>query len=184
MRNEVFRVYRYLTYLLNRYLIWGGSYRPARMFSRGREPDQIFSADEILYFRCKKDWIDEDNQAIKPANIPFPNQSVNRQKYSEPQDVLLPDNENKTKQLIYWGVAKILVSDIPVDEKTQGSTGAKAVSYKFRVAHDPEVDNFSHSEIRVYKNNVVANKVKSQQIKKAYRTKLSFKSKIIVKPLI
>ena len=184
MRDEVFRIYRHVAYLICRYLIWGGKYRPSRMFSRGRDPDVIFSTDETLYFRCKRDWLDNNGQKIKPANIPFPNQSVNRQKYSKPKDVLIPNDEDKTKQWIFWGVARVFVREIPEGKETQGSTSSKKISYKFGVAHDPEDDNYGHSEIRVYKDGVEARKVNSQGVKKAYRTDLSFKSRLIVKPRI
>lgn len=184
MRDEVSCVYRRLIYLLSRYLIWGGKYRPSRMFAGGRQFDKVFYPDEVLYFRCKKDWIDGNEKSIKPASFPIPNQSVNRNKYSKPKDVLIPNNEEKTKGWIFWGVARIFVKDIPEGVETEGSIGAKKVYYKFGVAHDPEEDNFGHSEIRVYKDGGAIKKVNSKEVKKVYRTNLSFKSRIIVKPRI
>ena len=97
MRDEICCVYRHLIDFLSRYLIWGGKYRPSRMFVGGRETDEIFSLDEMLYFRCKKDWIDQNEKSIIPAKFPIPNQSVNRKKYGRPKDVLIPNNEKKQK---------------------------------------------------------------------------------------
>jgi len=183
MRDEICGVYRRLVYFFNKQVNWGGKCRPYRMFQEAR-PNQIFLGDEVLYFRCRKDWLEPNGNNIKPANIPFPNQSVNRQKYSKPKDVLLPSMEAKTKEWIFWGVARVFVRDIPEDMKTQGSAKAKEVSYEFCVVHDPENDNYSHSEIRVKKDGAEVKKVNSQKIKKAYRTDLSFKSKIIIKPCV
>lgn len=184
MRDEICCVYRNLIYIVSRYIIWGGKYRPSRMFTAGRKLDEDFSLDEILYFRCKKDWINKNNKSIIPAKFPIPNQSVNRKKYSKQKDVLIPNNEEKTKDWIFWGVARIFVKDIPDGAETEGSVGANKVYYNFRVAHDPEDDNFGHSEIRVYKNGDAQKKVKSAIVKKVYRTNLSFKSRVVVKPRV
>ncbi len=181
MRDEICCVYRQLIYLFCRWLIWGERYRPSRMYSEGRETNQTFYGNEILYLRCKRGSLNDEGKKLAPAGIHFPNQSVNRQKYSKPKDVLLPNNEDKTKEWIFWGVARIFVRDIPEGTETQALPTAKKVIYKYDTVHVPEDDNFSHSEIRVKKDGVY---VKSQGVKKAYRTDLSFKTTVIVKPLI
>jgi len=86
------------------------------MHLNGRPLDNPIPQEELLYFRCQKDWILDARDSLKPAKIPFPDQSVNRKKYSKPKDVLLPDdNDEKSVNYIYWGVAIIATKQIPSD---------------------------------------------------------------------
>lgn len=184
MFNVLFRVYRYLTYNLSKYLLWGKKHRPSRMFMNQRKLDNNFSENESLYFRCMKESVDQEKQIIKPASVPYPNQSVNREKYSKLKDVLLPNLDKKSKKWIFWGVAKISVKDLPKKQEIQHNPKAAKITFVFKVEHDPESDNYGHSEIRVYKNNILDRDNRTRGVKKIYRTDLSFKSKIAIKPLI
>jgi hypothetical protein len=126
------------------------------------------------------DWIENENQ-IKPANIHFPDQSVNRERFSRPKDVLLPDGSERSKSWILCGVASFRVADLPGDMQSPGG-----VSFRFTVEHDPNEDNYSHSELRVYKNGQRERDKRriNDTIKKAYRTKLALSTRVIVTPLI
>lgn len=148
------------------------------MHRNGRDIDSTFVEQEKLFIRCRRDWLDE-NQRVKPANIHFPDQSVNREKYSEDYDVLLPNAETTDLGLIYWGVAVFLMRDIPASDSTSGGT-----KFTFTVEHDPDSDNFGHSEMRVYKNGKrEQNKNKiSDVVKKAYRAKLAMRTGLIIEP--
>lgn len=151
-----------------------------RMYRNDRPIDTTFGRAEQLFFRCKLDWID-DTQRIKPAKVHFPDQSVNREKYSRPTDVLLPDSSPRSKEWIVWGVAVIRVCDIPPASETSAG-----VSYAFTAEHDPDDDNYGHTELRVYKNGQrESNKKKiNETIKKEYRTNLALRSAVTVQPLV
>lgn len=171
--------WRYFVYWANCTLLWRGNYRPARMFTRGRPLDPEFASEEWLYFRCMAEWIECGR--IKPANVHFPDQSVNRQKYSRPRDVLLPDDSEESCNWLLWGVVGIQVRDLPPEMRTGGG-----IPYSFPVEHDPLPNNYSHSELRVFKNGVrETSKGKiNNQIKKEYRTRLALRTSVIVSPLV
>jgi hypothetical protein len=149
------------------------------MFRNGRSVDQQFSSNEPLFFRCKSEWIDSGR--LKSAYIRFPDQSVNRAKYSKASDVLIPDTQQKSRDWIYWGVAQVNVNDIPSPTQSIGG-----VAYKFTVEHDPVDDNYGHSELRVYKgkDRVGDTENVNKGIKKEYRAELAKKTRICIMPLI
>jgi hypothetical protein len=150
------------------------------MYRNGRAVDPGFLDTEQLFFRCKRDAI-LDTDRIKPAAVHFPDQSVNREKYSRCTDVLIPDGSPRSKDWLFWGVARIFVRDVPPETTSSGR-----VPFRFTIEHDPEEDNYSHSELRVYKNNQRErdkNKI-NQQVKKEYRTKLALAARVLVRPYI
>jgi hypothetical protein len=114
------------------------------MLRNGRDVEPNFSPEESLYFRCKLDWLEDGR--IKPASIRFPDQSVNRERFSKVSDVLFPDSSSESRGWIHWGVARVQVRDVPDEISSAGG-----VRCTFTVEHDPEEDNFAHSELRVYK---------------------------------
>ena len=155
------------------------------MYRNGRPIDPDLPATEKLHLRCLLEAIDQRGH-IKPANIHFPDQSVNRQRFSRPRDVLLRDGSEQSKAFILWGVASILVSDLPPDDQTTGGAGSRGITYSFSAEHDPEEDNYSHTELRVYKNGQRERKSKkiNSQVKKRYRTNLALQTRIVVRPLV
>jgi hypothetical protein len=140
------------------------------MFQGSRDIDPNFEPDEILYRRfCPTEVLGD---RLAPDSIKFPDWSVNRQKYSEPEDLQYP---SKLDQIYACcGVAGFLVSDIP----------PKLEAFTFEVKHQPESDNYAHSELLTYKNGVCGNEIKnfkvSNTIKKTFRIALSERIKIIV----
>ena len=77
------------------------------------------------------------------------------------------------------GIIQIEVQDIPSPIKLPGQKN----KYSFAVVHDPmcdeEEENYSHSEVRWYKNAQYKKNLKvSDEIKKYFRTKLT--KKIVV----
>lgn len=105
---------------------------PNRLLRRGRAPDPDFLPLERLFRRIPSD------DAPLETVITFRDGSfsVNREKYSLPEDVILG----------YPGfrVFAFRVQDIPpsLDEGDRAFT--------FRVEHVPEEDNYAHSEVRTY----------------------------------
>ena len=174
------RLYRQTGYFLSRWLCWRGRVRPARMYQNGRPVDPDFPATEKLYFRCMLNGISQTGQ-IKPTYIHFPDQSVNRERFGRPRDVLLPDGSKRSKTWILWGVAMILVGDLPPEMRTNGG-----ITYSFTAEHDPWEDNYGHSELRVYKDGQRESDKKkiNPHVKKEYRAKLALRTRVIVQPII
>ncbi len=65
------------------------------MYRRGRPVDSHFEPTEKLYRHCQGDHIVGDR--VLPQAFRAPDFSVNRGKYSQPEDVLMPSYER-------WGV--------------------------------------------------------------------------------
>ena len=139
------------------------------MYRAGRPEDPDFEPHERLFYRCLK--IHVESGRVLPAAFRSPDFSVNREKYSEPEDVLVPSYES-------WGVAGFEVSVIPSEMSSPGG-----VRYQFRVDHVPEEDNYSHSEVRAYKVGVYNRKLKVHDIvKKQFRQILSDSARVIKEP--
>jgi hypothetical protein len=134
------------------------------MYRNGRGVDQNFNEQEKLYIRFTK--ITNDGK-VDPLDIRSIDTSVNRSKYSKGYWVILPNNKN-------WGYGSFAVLDIP----TKLSSDHKVtVTHEFKLEHDPKDDNYSHSEIRGFKQ---GNRVKNtnKTITWKYRVYLSTKIKI------
>jgi hypothetical protein len=164
-------------------LIWLPRDRPRRMHKGGRPADHEFSHDEVLYMRCEKAHV-EKGRLKTIAGIKFPDQSLNRSRYSKPFDVLLPDPafERSTKWL-FLGILRFAVAAVPRSIERDGNTICE-----FRIEHDPQERNYSHTELRVYKNGsrispAQKNKV-SKQDRKNYRLEIMKSAEVICEPLI
>lgn len=139
------------------------------MYKAGRPVDMNFDENEHLYVRCQKQHI--EGEKLLPTGIRFPDWSVNREKYSEPEDVLIPNFSD-------WGIVQFKVKNVPELLESPGD-----IKYNFKVEHDPLEENYSHSEIRTYKNghhskNLEVNKT----VKKLFRQILSEQMVIIKQP--
>jgi hypothetical protein len=136
---------------------------PGHMLRNGRGEDQVFSQDELLYRRCISDHL-HDNRIVD-ASFNFPGTSVNRSKYSQPEDALLSDDG----QFAGCGVLEFAVESIPA--QIEDGEGVRFVCFP---KHVPQDDNYSHSEIwceREEHRGVLANP--SSATKKKFRAMLS-----------
>jgi hypothetical protein len=128
------------------------------MLRRGRPEDQEFALLEQVYRRCRKDAFDSAGR-LEVAAMKFPRQSVNRERYSEPADVLFhPDG-------LYddFGVFQFQVQDLP-----------PPIGYfAFSVRHAPEEENFSHSEIWSSKSESPDYAEPSKTVKAQFRAHLA-----------
>jgi hypothetical protein len=142
---------------------------PERLLRRGRVVDEHFDSSERLYHRCQLQHINSGR--LLPQAIRFPNFSVNRSKYSQPEDVLLPCYRD-------WKIAAFEVIDIPEPQSTDKNT-----EYSWRVKHDPLDTNYAHSEVRTFKNSVYDENLKvPTTIKKQFRQILSDRARVIHEP--
>lgn len=116
---------------------------PDRLRINGRECDDIFNPTEKLYIRLRS--VDPRTDRPDFGDIHCPGQSVNREKYSEPEDVLWRNSEF----LSQYGFGYFTVAQVP--EKILDGKGREVF---FHVVHDPvfesdiELENYSHSEVR------------------------------------
>lgn len=162
---------------------------PPRFLINNRPIDNEFEENESLYLRFSAVGIDSTLENRLPvAAIKFPDVSVNRGKYSQPTDVLIP----------FWiqhGIAELEVGDIPSSLMSGDEKDKNSKNYDFKVEHDPvgpdhpsyqkyKFENYAHSEIRVYKDSVhqkTENKVKiPTTVKKKFRTHISDMARLLV----
>jgi hypothetical protein len=174
---------RRIAYWARRVLSWLGKDRPRRLRRRGRPIDPEFTATELLYLRCRKVSI-RSGQLPDLAVIRFPDQSVNRSKYSKPSDVLIPDPGNASaKNWIYWGILAFEVGAVPSEVK-DGQFGA----CKVKVEHDPLGHNYAHTEIRMYLHGrrvtEKEKKLVGREDRKLFRLAILDRAFIICQPLM
>jgi len=142
---------------------------PERLRRQGRPVDPHFHPTERLFLRVAQANLAADG-ILLPAAIRFPDFSVNREKYSEPHDVILFDPTA--------GIACFKVEDIPSDLSSEHGP-----CHQFLVEHVPEDDNYAHSEVRTYRGGERPSRVKSKTMKTRFRNALFSKIKILKEPL-
>ena len=106
------------------------------MYRRGRPLAQEFAEEEPLYLRYGCEDFAENQ--LQYSAVRFPQMSVNRGRFSEPEDVLFSE-EGKFDGL---GVLELRVADIP--KRLEQDNGP---AYVFFMHHAPLEDNYAHSEI-------------------------------------
>ena len=144
------------------------------MLRNGRGEDQDFANAELLYRRYIKDhWVDN---AFASAGFKFPRPSVNRQKYSEPEDVIYSD----VGEFDGFGVLEFPVEGIP--RRLLDGAGKP---YIFFPSHTPDENNYSHSEIWCeFQLEPGQQGEPSSTTKKKFRTKLSQSVKVRIQASI
>jgi hypothetical protein len=135
-------------------------------------PDPNFDPNENLYRRYKNEHI-PNGQPIAVI-IKFPNCSVNRGRYSNPDDVI----QYQSPRYLRWGVMAFQVENVPAQLPSSTSP-----THTFIVEHTPREDNFSHSEIRAFRvGNFESLEDLPKLIKKEFRTLLSLAMIILKSP--
>jgi hypothetical protein len=107
----------------------------ARMSRNGRAEDQHFENDELLFRRYLREHF-VGNRMID-VYFPFPI-SLNRQKYSIPQDVIFAEDG----RFDGWGVLEFRVNQVALELLHENA------QYFFFPKHAPEETNYSHTETR------------------------------------
>lgn len=143
----------------------------SRLYRDGRPIDPIFDNSEKLYRRfCHDEVIDG---RYSPSRIKPPGSSLNRGLYSEPRDVLFPNNP-------CCGIAIFVVEDVSSIEVKSGN-GVDVFS--FGLSHKPEEYNYSHSEIIVFKNKkILLSRSFSSVALKSFQNILSNRTKTFLNP--
>ena len=142
---------------------------PDQLKRRGRGANQQFAQDEKLYLRFQK----LEAGRVPIQSIRCPDQSTNRSLYcTNCEWVLLPNFQS-------WGVGSLTVKDMPPSTTTSGN-----VKFEFGVIHEPEDDNFSHTELSVDKDKIRVRRESkiNDQVKLEYRMKIADKVEVIKMP--
>ena len=127
--------------------------------------DPEFEASERLFRRIHPSHLIDG--LVAEAFLPFPAFSVNREKYSRPEEVLQGHSS--------FGIAAFRVVDIP--ERLQDPNGT---TYWFGVEHRPEPDNYSHSEVHSYLEG--ESREPSKTVRKQFRELLRRRIVILQEP--
>jgi len=180
MHVSVRKLCRWGRYWLRRVFRWQLRDRPRRMRPRGREPDPTFAPSELLYMRVRRCHV-EGARLTDVSAIRFPDQSVNRSKYSKASDVLIPDpNHERSSRWIHLGVLGFPVEAVPACLTTNGH-----VVCDLRVEHDPLERNYAHSEIRAYRDGTRIREKKGigRAHRKRYRLAIMEEARVVIDPL-
>lgn len=146
------------------------------MLRGGRAHDNSFNGWHFLYRRCVSEDLIGDR--LNPNRIPYDNTSVNWCKYSKPWDVIFDDPGH--------GITCLMVCDLPKELPKEQPPGTPIAPHSFVAEHDPDDDNYSHSQIVTYKSGKkIAGRVSlSNTVKKELRTMLSDRSRVLLTPKI
>lgn len=149
---------------------------PDELLWNGRGVDPVFDPTELLYFRVKS--VDERGK-VSGIDIPCPDTSVNRGKYSQPEYVLYA----RLPLYLDYKVMQFLVRDIPTTV-----ISGDGRPFEFRIVHDPLTvkppedldENYAHSEIRVFLKGTRGKNI-PEKVRKVFRQTLS--ERMILVPL-
>jgi hypothetical protein len=140
-----FRFRRWAAYWAKRVVLWGLRDRPRRMRQRGRLADNPVGLSEVLYRRISRQHLSSQDGRLTDAALPFPDQSVNRSKFSTASDALIPDPSCRDRgRWLSMGVAEIPASAV------SHSVDARSGQCNILVEHVPLEWNYAHSEIHLY----------------------------------
>lgn len=139
---------------------------PDRLLRRGRPVIETFTPDERLYRACPPESVAGD--IVLDSAIDYPSCSVNRGRFSEPADVLIPEKPRG------WIPAECRVREVPASV----ASGDKRV-FEFKVEHVPEEENYAHSELRVYVGGVRHEKDSPTKVRKEFRMLLAQQMRVV-----
>jgi len=158
----------------NGYAITSVADLPERLRRNGRPEDQDFLPAERLFRRYRReDYLDNQFSGLGFA---FPKQSVNREKYSDPTDVLF----SGTDEFDGWGVLYFTVQDLPPRFPVDAAT------YSFYPKHVPEEEMYPHSEVWCDSLPPTGNYVEptSKSIRKLFRAFISQRVRVEIEATV
>lgn len=135
---------------------------PEHLHQNGRTAEnENFTPDERMFRRFRpKDSLSE----IVKTNFDFKSMSFNRERYSNPEDVLYNIKENNHYN--DCGVASLTVYEI---ERIQIPHPDDKQLYTFKAVHDPEECMYPHSIVQVFKNGNKVSEIKPSSVKSLIR---------------
>ncbi len=146
---------------------------PDRLLRKGRPACQRFEPDERLFHRILKEHVVDDR--VDSPGVRFPCFSVNREKFSLPEDVLRPSYPDH-------GICAFRVADVP---KGPRRPTPSPYTYTFDVVHAPEEENYAHSEVRASRDGEYDPSLHVPNlVKKRFRMVLGQRMVVIRRPLV
>lgn len=150
---------------------------PKEMYRAGRPVVNEFNENEKLYTR----FHELDPNGNVPLVSIHVNHSVNRERFSEPEWVLYSIDPDKD-HFFDWGYGYLIRDSIisPLITPDPGN-----IQYDIKAEHDPYECNYSHTEIRVYKDGNFSKKEKdinNRRTKKEYQKLIRDLIKVLKKP--
>jgi hypothetical protein len=137
-------------------------------YGNGRPEDPTFADGELLYRRYRAEHF--QYQRLLPSAFKFPRQSFNRQKYSQPDDVLHPDCCDG-KDYDGWGVLECSSSELPTPIDLALAT------FSFQVVHQPKECCYAHTELWCKRGHQLVDEP-SKTVKETFRVKLALKMRV------
>jgi hypothetical protein len=128
-----------------------------------------------LYHRCKRE--DFEGGDLIHARIKHDGASVNWSKYSKPWDVIF-DNPGE-------GIIQYIVANLPKEIPKEFPKNTIPKPQSFRPVHDPESQNYPHSEIWAFHGDVrtPASKL-GDRAKKEFRSIMARQAIVLLRPSI
>lgn len=114
--------------------------RPTRMWRNGRATDPVFEPGEKLFRRYRLEHLLDGKFSNMGLSFDQP-LSFNREKYSEPSDVLFSDVDPDSGMFARWGVLSLRVRDIP------SLFPVERPERHFYPVHAPLELNYAHSDV-------------------------------------
>jgi hypothetical protein len=138
------------------------------MITGARAAQPEFPGDEELYRRFRREHF-VDN-LLTNIGLPFPRTSFNRQSFSEADDVLWHDREDRRFEVFEgWGVFAVTVAQARMLLPTGDGR-----NLAFDLNHDPLPLNYSHSVLICFDADSHDEVQRpSKKVQKAYRVELS-----------
>ena len=138
-------------------------------------PDPDFQNEEKLYIRVRPGDYDFSQNGLKDGFFKFPEQSVNREKYSKPEDVL--NSPDPRKDCSTYGIIFICYGEIPPPTKDW-------VPNSFQAVHLPveEENNYAHAGIQTLTHGIYRGIEPTKKIRQLMRQALKRNCRIFRVP--
>jgi hypothetical protein len=111
------------------------------MWQGDRVADQEFRPAEKLYLRVWRSQL--AGRVPAAAAMPMPSFSVNRDAFSEPEDVLIPSCNSERAHYSGAGVVSFFVRAV-LDARALSPSGQ---AWSCTAVHEPCFDNYAHSQV-------------------------------------
>ena len=128
---------------------------PDRLKINGREAHNNFTPDERLFPRVKDESFDEEGGIVPSSLIPFPNLSINREKYSNPEDVLIGFDPTE------WEICYVTVSAVDSIMTMVESEQYGIMAFHTPIHAPPEQENYAHTDLKVIKGHAPGKIIKN-----------------------
>src|SRR5690606_28772290 len=123
--------------------------------------DPIFQNEEVLFRRFYAEGEEDDwrTPEVSVSIFPLRNDSYNRGKYSNLDDVLFNINaKNRDDHFFSWGILSIKV-EVLKDIQEKVDIGEQINTYTFSCEHSPETCMYPHTEVHAYKDGEKINSI-------------------------